>query len=191
MGVRTRGIGIKAALSGWNLSWAGLWRNQQGEWWLLGQGVLILAVIILPGWPQSALADLNLIWRNCLMISGGSLLTGGVVLAVASFLALGDNLSPLPEPKPGIQLVQSGPYRLCRHPLYLAVLICAAGVMLMRQSPLHLALLIALAMTLRGKAKREEQGLVRRHSDYSTLFSGKPAILAWIPGLNWSIEDAS
>ena len=180
---------IRAAFSGWNLNWPGLLTNAQGEWWLLGQLVLILAVILLPAWPGSwsDLPPLQLRWIG--LAIGWMLLGGGVLLASQALITLGVNLSPLPEPKAGIDLVSNGPYRLCRHPVYLAVLICATGVMLIRLSALHGILLVAMALVLRGKAKREERRLLQMHPSYAQVFADTAGIAAGVPGLNWRLRN--
>ena len=177
-----------SAFRGWNLSWHGLLTNQQGEWWLVLQVVLIVAVMALPGWPKTALITLPKLGFWLVETVGGAMLIAGLVLAGAAFRSLGANLSPCPDPKPGSALVIDGPYRLCRHPMYLAVLICAAGVMVMRLSGLHLLLLILLALTLRGKARREERALLQRDGGYGALFADAPAIAPWLPGLNWPLK---
>ena len=41
----------------------------------------------------------------------------------------------------------------CPQPLYRAVVLCSAGVVLATGSPLHLLLLVSLAAVLRGKAR--------------------------------------
>jgi len=62
-------------------------------------------------------------WRG-----GGSKFAGAILMAaggclfIAGLVALGANLTPLPCPKTHATLVQSGPYRLVRHP------ICSAGI---------------------------------------------------------------
>lgn len=180
---------IRAAFSGWNLNWRGLLNNAQGEWWWLGQMVLILAVILLPAWPGSwsDLAPLAMRWV-CQVI-GWMLLGGGALLASQALITLGVNLSPLPEPKAGIDLVSTGPYRLCRHPVYLAVLLCATGVMLIRLSVLHGLLLLTLVLVLRGKAQREERRLLQMHPTYGPLFADSPGLAPGIPGLNWRLND--
>jgi len=178
-----------AAFKGWNLHWRGLLTNEQGEWWLALQVALILAVIVLPGWPKPTTLALSSLPTWPVQFLGSGLLVAGLGLAGRAFITLGANLSPLPEPKPGSVVIREGPYRLCRHPMYLAVLICAAGVMLMRLSGVHVLLLILMALTLRGKARREERGLLKRDPAYATLFQGSVAIAPWIPGLNWPLTQ--
>ena len=82
-------------------------------------------------------------------------------------------------------MIATGPYAICRHPLYRAVLLCSAGVVLATGSPLHLLLLVSLAAVLRGKARFEEQGLRVLHPDYSQYAAVTPAIVGWVPGLDW------
>jgi len=180
-----------AAFKGWNLQWRGLLTNQQGEWWLALQVALILAVMVLPGWPKPAALPLSSLHTWPAQVLGSGLLVAGLGLAGGAFFSLGASLSPLPDPKPGSVVVRSGPYRLCRHPMYLAVLICAAGVMVMRLSGVHIVLLILLALTLRGKARREEKALLARDPAYAEAFQDSCAIAPWIPGLNWSLNRPS
>ena len=66
---------------------------------------------------------------------------------------------------------------------------CAFGVLLMRQSPLQVILLICLGLVLRGKAQREERCLVASHPEYAATMGQTPAIAAVIPGLNWRLPD--
>jgi protein-S-isoprenylcysteine O-methyltransferase Ste14 len=50
---------------------------------------------------------------------------------------------------------------------------------------LHLRLLLALAILLAFKARREEQRLCLSHPDYATYRQGTPAIIPHLPGLDW------
>ena len=95
--------------------------------------------------------------------------------AIQALFCLGSSLSPLPAPKTTNQLIRTGPYSQCRHPLYRAVLICSAGVVIATGSLLHLALLISLALVLRGKARFEEAGLRQVHAMTSTPPSLQPS----------------
>ena len=158
----------------WGLSWGGWLDNRRGEWWLLGQLVLIAMDIALPAWP--------LRWSSAqgLMVVGVVVLIAGLVLAAVAFVQLGSSLTPLPEPMPNAELKAQGLYGFCRHPLYLAVLVCALGMALIKGGVLHPLLLLGLAVLLRGKAKREEQALLRQYPDYGAYQQRVPA---FFPGL--------
>ena len=158
----------------WGLSWGGWLDNRRGEWWLLGQLVLIALDIALPAWP--------LRWSSPqgLMVVGVVVLIGGLVLAAVAFVQLGSSLTPLPEPMPNAELKAQGLYGFCRHPLYLAVLVCALGMALIKGGVLHPLLLLGLTVLLRGKAKREEQALLRHYPDYGAYQQRVPA---FFPGL--------
>ena len=153
----------------WGLSWGGWLDNRRGEWWLLGQLVLIALDIALPAWPS--------LWSSPqgLMVVGVVVLIGGLVLAAVAFMQLGSSLTPLPEPMPNAELKAQGLYGFCRHPLYLAVLVCALGMGLIKGGVLHPLLLLGLVVLLRGKAKREEQALLRHSPDYSAYQQRVPA----------------
>ncbi len=158
----------------WGLSWGGWLDNRRGEWWLLGQLVLIALDIALPAWP--------LRWSSPqgLMVVGVVVLIAGLVLAAVAFVQLGSSLTPLPEPMPNAELKAQGLYGFCRHPLYLAVLVCALGMALIKGGVLHPLLLLGLTVLLRGKAKREEQALLRHFPDYGAYQQRVPA---FFPGL--------
>ncbi len=139
----------------------------------LGQLVLIALDIALPAWP--------LRWSSPqgLMVVGVVVLIAGLVLAAVAFVQLGSSLTPLPEPMPKAELKAQGLYGFCRHPLYLAVLVCALGMALIKGGVLHPAA-AGLAVLLRGKAQREEQALLRHYPDYSAYQQRVPA---FFPGL--------
>ena len=125
------------------------------------------------------------IWPSPLFGLGLLLLAFGLFRALEAFRCLGASLSPLPAPKPSNQLFVTGEYAICRHPLYRAVLLCSAGVLLATGSPLHLLLWVSLAAVLRGKARFEERGLRAVHLDYCQYATDTPAIVGWVPGLDW------
>ena len=153
----------------WGLSWGGWLDNRRGEWWLLGQLVLIGLDIALPAWPP--------LWRapQGVMVVGGLVLIGGLVLAAVAFVQLGSSLTPLPEPIPNAELKAQGLYGFCRHPLYLAVLVCALGMALIKGGVLHPSLLLALAVLLCSKAQREEQALLLKYPEYAAYQQRVPA----------------
>ena len=178
----------KQAFSGWGLSWNGWFNNRRGEWWLLAQLALI-AFHLFPGWPKPEFFGID--WPAAAQLTGLITLGIGVGLALQGFLTLGASLSPLPDPKPGADLVTSGVYARCRHPLYRAVLVCSLGVVIAWASLLHLMLLLALILVLRGKARREERALLLVLPAYASYMKTTAAIVAHCPGLDWRHLEAS
>lgn len=173
---------LKKALSGWGLSWGGWLDNRHGEWLLVAQ-IILIAAHLLPAWPSPISMGIN--WPLPIAISGACLFYLGLILAAQSFLRLGASLSPLPDPKPGAALVTTGAYQRCRHPLYQALVICSTGVAITLGSILHVALLLSLCKVLKSKAKREESQLLLLHPEYKSYRANTPAIIPWIPMLDW------
>jgi len=170
-------------LGRWGFSRAGWRDNRRGEWWLAAQFALIGALVLAPALPSPR--SLGLAWPQAARLGGALLLATGLALALQALVSLGASLTPLPEPMEGAPLVREGPYGRCRHPLYQAVLACGLGVSLLRGSLLHLALLLALAGVLGGKARREERSLERLHPDYGAYRASTAAIVPGLPWLDW------
>ena len=126
---------------------------QRGGLWVLGQSVLLCAVIaggILCRNQWQSLA-LTLCGVFLLLIAAGCSLAGSV--------SLGRNLTPFPKPSSSTRLVQTGIYGLMRHPLYTAVFCGALGwALVWRSWPAFLAALV-LAPLFDAKARREERWL--------------------------------
>jgi protein-S-isoprenylcysteine O-methyltransferase Ste14 len=169
-------------LAQWGFSWRGLGDNRNGEWWLIGQ-LLLIALHLLPALPTPA--SFGIVWPRAMQLLGWSTFALGLLLATQAVFNLGPSLTPLPQPMAGAALITSGAYGRCRHPLYQALLLCSLGSVLALGSLLHLALLLALAVLLSGKAAREEQSLVQIHANYSAYRASTPAIIPWLPGLDW------
>jgi protein-S-isoprenylcysteine O-methyltransferase Ste14 len=178
----TPAAGPQRLLLRWGFSWQGFIDNRRGEWWLIAQ-VLLIAAHLLPATPPPA--SLGHAWPPVLALLGWVTLALGLLLAAQAFFHLGPNLTPLPEPMAGAELVTGGAYARCRHPLYQAVLVCSFGVTLALGSLLHLGLLLALAWVLASKARREERRLVEIHPGYAAYRASTPAILPGVPGLDW------
>ena len=90
------------------------------------------------------------------------------VMAVATVSFLGRSLSVMPEAR---RLVQSGPYGIVRHPLYLCEMLGLAAVALLyRSMPALGLLLLAIALQV-ARARWEEGVLARAFPDYAAYQS--------------------
>jgi protein-S-isoprenylcysteine O-methyltransferase Ste14 len=98
---------------------------------------------------------------------GRLLIVGGGGLLLAGLVGLGSGLTPLPYPKEGAGLVQSGPFALVRHPMYSGGLVLALGCALCTGSWLTLGYVAVLFVFLDLKSRREERWLTERFPEYA------------------------
>lgn len=91
----------------------------------------------------------------------------GAALLVAGLLRLGRGLTPLPYPKDGADLIQTGPYALVCHPMYCGGIGLALGWAFYVQSWLTLGYVAVLFVFLDAKSRREERWLSEKFPAYS------------------------
>jgi protein-S-isoprenylcysteine O-methyltransferase Ste14 len=134
----------------------------RGEGWVAIQGVLLVAEAA-AGIAGPA-ADGTL--RVLLAIIGVAGMGIGGVLALRGVTDLRESLTPLPHPRDGASLVETGAYALVRHPIYGGIVIGSAGWGLVTASvPAIVGGAILLAF-FRLKSAREEAWLVARYPGY-------------------------
>ena len=97
---------------------------------------------------------------------GWALAAAGLGLAVWAGRTMGHSLSPFPRPPRDAELVDRGPFRYLRHPLYVGGVLFFAGISLVF-SVYALALTAVLAAFWIAKARLEERHLVERFPDYA------------------------
>jgi protein-S-isoprenylcysteine O-methyltransferase Ste14 len=91
----------------------------------------------------------------------------GVILFLAGLFKLGANLTPLPYPKEQATLIETGPYKLVRHPVYCGGIIAAFGWAFCIHSWLTIGYAVILFIFLDFKSRREEIWLKERFSNYN------------------------
>jgi protein-S-isoprenylcysteine O-methyltransferase Ste14 len=92
----------------------------------------------------------------------------GIGLGVWAVLAMGPgNVNIAPDPLGHAQLVTRGPYRLIRHPMYLALLITCLPLLIHFFTPLRLAIWLLLLVDLLFKLHYEEGLLVAKFEAYA------------------------
>ena len=132
--------------------------GERGQGWVWGQfllaGVVVLTAALGPRWAGTATT-----WIGVALILAG----GG--LGLWSLSALGGSLSPYPKPRRAGELVEHGPYRTVRHPIYSSMLVALLGVCLVGSGWALLPLAVLLVWWL-GKAHVEEAWLREHYPGY-------------------------
>jgi protein-S-isoprenylcysteine O-methyltransferase Ste14 len=90
----------------------------------------------------------------------------GLALAVWAGVTMGQSLSPFPKPRRRAELVDHGPFRVLRHPIYVGGALFFAGLSLVF-SAWGLALTAVLAVFWLAKARLEERHLLARFPEYA------------------------
>ena len=101
----------------------------------------------------------------------------GIAIAICSLSTLGGSFSIIPQAR---RLVQTGPYKLVRHPVYLGELISILGIVLARPSAIAMAIYVLLIALLFYRALQEEKLLAGIFPEYET-YSLRRA--RFIPGI--------
>jgi protein-S-isoprenylcysteine O-methyltransferase Ste14 len=148
----------------------------RGGGWVVAQFALIVlvmaAVVIPPEWPSGA--------QGILSVVGAAIAIAGAAVAVWSARSLGGALTPFPRPVEGAALVESGPYRVVRHPVYSGGILFFGGWSLYA-GPVALVLTAVLVVLWAGKTAVEERHLREVYPAYA----GYAARVRWrlVPGL--------
>ena len=155
------------------------WKGTRGEWYVVGQIIIFGLILVgprsvrgLPAWtaPYTTLAT----------VIGAALMAAGATLSIWGTLSLGTNLSVLPYPKQGSRLVESGPYRIVRNPIYSGLILGSFGLALVLHSWLGLAYALALLVLFDLKTRREERWLCERYPAYADYRKRVKKLLPWV-----------
>jgi protein-S-isoprenylcysteine O-methyltransferase Ste14 len=154
-------------LTDWGFTREGWRNNSRGEYLVLLQGALLTGFVILPiyqlpGLKIQSTQLLALTWSVASILG-----LGGLILIIKGLIDLGKNLTPLPYPIENGELVQTGIYRIVRHPLYSGLILVALGWTLFQMSISHLIASAILIIFFEIKANREETWLTQKYPDYS------------------------
>jgi protein-S-isoprenylcysteine O-methyltransferase Ste14 len=134
----------------------------RGGAWVVAQfavmGALLGLGFLPPDWPDAA--------QGWLSAAGAVLAAAGGGIAVWASRLLGRGLTPFPKPLGAGELVESGPYRVVRHPVYGGGLLFFLGYSLFA-GVLALPATAVLAVVWALKARVEERHLVARYPGYA------------------------
>lgn len=107
-------------------------------------------------------------------------LAGLGVFGMAFFSMKRSTFTVMPDPRPGGELVTSGIYGSVRHPMYLAVLLCAVAACLAYAAPWKWLASLALLAVLVVKMRYEEQRLSERFEAYADYRKRSKALIPFI-----------
>jgi protein-S-isoprenylcysteine O-methyltransferase Ste14 len=147
---------------------------QRGGLWVLGQGMLLGAVI------AGGILCRNQWQSLALPLCGAFLLLVSAGFGWAGTVSLGRNLTPFPKPSASTRLVQTGIYGLIRHPLYTAVFCGSVGWALVWRSWPALLAALALAPLFDAKARVEERWLRQQFPEYAGYEQRVRRFVPWI-----------
>ncbi len=136
---------------------------ERGGWWVVGQLALlgIYALALVGTDPVNEGIGLGFARST-----GLALAVVALVIGVWSLRVLRRSLSIYPAPLSDAELVLRGPYRLVRHPIYLAVILGTVGLALGTLNPTALIAAIVFVPFFMAKSGHEEDLLIEQYPEY-------------------------
>jgi len=144
---------------------------ERGTGWVIAQGAIFVFFLIAVVFGDTIQDVPGLIFAR---IVGLIVAVSGAAVSVWSLLAHGWQVSPFPKPVDGAHLVDSGPYRYVRHPMYSGVVIFTLGVGLAYANPVVLLSSVTFLVFFMAKTGREEEMLVEKVPGYRAYRTAVP-----------------
>jgi protein-S-isoprenylcysteine O-methyltransferase Ste14 len=151
----------------------------RGEGWVALQFVALGAI----AWAgRIDASDVPALAGPIPMVAGAVLIVVGGAIAVRGYLDLvaARAFTAFPYPRPDGSLVETGAYRLVRHPLYAGLILGALGYAIVRASAMGLAATAALFVVLDLKRRREETWLAERFPGYDAYRRRARALIPYL-----------
>lgn len=153
----------------------------RGEGWVALQlGAIVLVVLSGRLGERVVIGDDSL--QATVALIGNLLVSLGLLILILGVAVLrgGGAFTVFPRPIEAGQLVESGPYRLVRHPVYSGLILASFGSILVRPSVLALVAAVLLFVVLDLKRRREEEWLVERYAGYAAYRTRTKALIPWV-----------
>lgn len=144
------------------------WKGGRGEWYVVAQAVLFLLIVF---GPRAGSEVWFAPYSTFSTLVGAGLVTAGGLLTLAGVFGLGRNLTALPRPRENARLVQSGPYRIVRHPIYSGLIMMVWGWAACNQDWLLIVYAVVTLVFFDLKSRREERWLKERFPEYAAYQS--------------------
>lgn len=142
-----------------------------GVGWVIAQAILfvIFLMAIISGDSVEEVPGLIFAQIVGLVVAGA-----GSAVSIWSLMQHGWQVSPFPKPMDGAHLIESGPYRYVRHPMYSGIILFTLGVGLAYASPVAVLSSVTFLVFFMAKTGREEEMLVRSVEGYRSYRSDVP-----------------
>ena len=151
----------------------------RGEGWVAAQAVLFATIAGLGVWELLAHGSNNPWGAAATGVGLVAMAVGGLV-AGRGVWDLRAGLSPFPRPVAGAPLIESGAYRLIRHPIYSGLALGAIGWAMITGSILAIASAGLLFLLFAGKSRREEAWLSAIHPQYRAYQERTKRLIPWL-----------
>ena len=151
----------------------------RGEGWVIAQLVLFFLIGAL-GIFDLQRHGLASSWGPAAIAMGLAAMVVGASIAVRGVSDLRPSLSPFPRPLDGSPLIDSGAYRLIRHPIYAGLVLAALGWGVATASLAAILGAGSLFLLFDGKSRREEAWLVSAHPGYAAYKRRTRRFIPWI-----------
>lgn len=138
-------------------------QSESGVGWVVAQGVIFAFFLIAVVFGDSIEDAPGLIFAR---VVGLLLGVTGAAISVWALSAHGWRVSPLPKPVDGAHLIDSGPYRYVRHPMYTGIVVFTLGVGLAYANPVAMLSSVTFLVFFMAKSGREEEMLIQELPDY-------------------------
>jgi protein-S-isoprenylcysteine O-methyltransferase Ste14 len=155
---------------------------ERAGWWTnwLARGALIAVVLLLSRGTGSGSTNRILwVYSPTIGIIAVVVTVLGLLVVMWARAILAGNWSADAVIKEGHELIERGPYRYVRHPIYSGLILMAVGAVLVWGTPVSLAVLAGLPVMLWVKLSQEERLLTRHFPDEYPRY--KARVKALIP----------
>lgn len=138
-------------------------RREPGRWteaiWIGGALAIVfwqLGVLLVPDYAYDWPVTPDFPFSSVLQVVGFSVALAGGLLFFSAARTLGRHMTPAIQVQEGHRLVQEGPYRYVRHPVYTAILTASVGLSVLYLSPVLAVLWVLLVAIASYRAHLEE-----------------------------------
>jgi protein-S-isoprenylcysteine O-methyltransferase Ste14 len=127
--------------------------TDRGGWWVVAQAIMLLLFVVALLFTESVDGIPGL---GYLRVVGVLLVVAASVMSIWAAVLMGRYLTPYPAPLSGAMLLDRGPYRLVRHPMYGSLCIGALGLALLYASAWAVVVSLLFPIFFTAKAGHEE-----------------------------------